>query len=45
MTKLKEILKRPDINNFLVKMEVHLTRLFTAEFLHYNVRKHGEVDN
>lgn len=26
-------------------MEVHFARLFTPEFLHSNVRKHGEVDN
>ena len=43
---LKTALQRDDADSFLVKMEVHLLRLFTPEFLHMNVRmQHGEQDN
>ena len=43
--KLQVVLQRPDIDNFLIKMEVHLLRLFTPEFIHSNVKQHGEQDN
>ena len=36
---LQQKLMRPDVDSFLAKMEVHLLRLFTPEFLHTNVRQ------
>ena len=39
------MLSRGDVESFLLKMEVHLLRFFTPEWLHTNVRQHGEQDN
>ena len=45
-SKLQAILQRSDIDSFFAKMEVHLLRMFTPEFLHSNVRaQHGDSDN
>ena len=33
------------MDSFLIKMQVHLLRLYTPEWLHTNVRQHGEQDN
>ena len=36
--KLMSMLQRRDVESFLAKIEMHLLRMFTPEFLHSNVR-------
>ena len=44
--KLETLLGRCDIDEFFDKLEVHLLRLFTPEFLHTNMKQqHGDQDN